>query len=90
MGMQGVIGVYSRKGAATKSLHTLYGVQHRGQESSGVTSASDHSLRTWKGRGLVSAVFDQQYAAVSHPDDYVIIGSGFGGSVSFTVFYDRR
>ena len=76
--MQGVIGVYSREGAATKSLHTLYGVQHRGQESSGVTAASDNSLRTWKGRGLVSAVFDQQYAAFSHPDDYVIIGSASG------------
>ena len=76
--MQGVIGVYSREGAATKSLQTLYGVQHRGQESSGVTAASDKCLRTWKGRGLVSAVFNQQYTAFSHPDDYVIIGSASG------------
>ena len=78
MGMQGVIGVYSKEGAATKSLHTLYGVQHRGQESSGVTAASDNSLRTWKGRGLVSAVLNEQYSAFSHPDDYVIIGSASG------------
>ena len=78
MGMQGVIGVYSKEGAATKSLHTLYGVQHRGQESSGVTAASDNSLRTWKGRGLVSAVLNEGYAAFSHPDDYVIIGSASG------------
>ncbi len=78
MGMQGVIGVFSREGAATKSLQTLYGVQHRGQESSGVTAGSDNSLRTWKGRGLVSAVLDHQYAAFSHPNDYVIIGSASG------------
>jgi amidophosphoribosyltransferase len=78
MGMQGVIGVYSKDGAATKTLHTLYGVQHRGQESSGVTAASDNSLRTWKGRGLVSAVLNERYAAFSHPDDYVIIGSASG------------
>lgn len=78
MGMQGVIGVYSKEGAATKSLYTLYGVQHRGQESSGVTSASDNSLRTWKGRGLVSAVFNEKYSSFSHPDDYVIIGSASG------------
>ncbi len=76
--MQGVIGVYSREGAATKSLHTLYGVQHRGQESSGVTAASDNSLRTWKGRGLVSAVLNENYAAFAHPSDYVIIGSASG------------
>ena len=76
--MQGVIGVYSREDASTKSIHTLYGVQHRGQESSGVTSAGDHSLRTWKGRGLVSAVFNEKYAAFSHPSDYVIIGSASG------------
>ncbi len=76
--MQGVIGVYSREGAATKSLHTLYGVQHRGQESSGVTAASDNSLRTWKERGLVSAVFNEKYSSFSHPDDYVIIGSASG------------
>jgi len=76
--MQGVIGVYSKEGASTKSLHTLYGVQHRGQESSGITSAGDHSLRTWKGRGLVSAVFNEQYAAFTHPSDYVIIGSASG------------
>jgi amidophosphoribosyltransferase len=78
MGMQGVIGVYSKEGAATKSLQTLYGVQHRGQESSGVTVGSDNSLRTWKGRGLVSAVLNEKFSAFTHPSDYVIIGSASG------------
>ena len=76
--MQGVIGVYSRNDAATKSLYILCGVQHRGQESSGVTAASDHSLRTWKGRGLVSNVFNEQYRAYIHPNDYVVIGCAGG------------
>ncbi|MFH2112104.1 MAG: hypothetical protein ABIJ47_12700 [Candidatus Bathyarchaeota archaeon] len=76
--MQGVIGVYSRNDAATKSLYILCGVQHRGQESSGVTAASEHSLRTWKGRGLVSNVFDEQYRAYIHPNDYVVIGCASG------------
>jgi len=76
--MQGVIGVYSRSDAATKSLYILCGVQHRGQESSGVTAASDHSLRTWKGRGLVSGVFNEQYKAYIHPNDYVVIGCASG------------
>lgn len=76
--MEGVIGVYSKKDAATKSLYILYGAQHRGQESSGVTAASDRSLRTWKGKGLVSSVLTEKYAAFVHPDDYVVIGSASG------------
>jgi amidophosphoribosyltransferase len=76
--MQGVVGVYSTKDASTKSQYILYGVQHRGQESCGVTAASNHSLRTWKGKGLISNVFDEKYAAFTHPDDYVIIGAVSG------------
>ena len=76
--MQGVVGVYSRKEASTKNHYILYGVQHRGQESSGVTAASNHSLRTWKGKGLISNVLDEKYAAFTHPDDYVIIGAASG------------
>ena len=76
--MQGVVGVYCWKDASTKSQYLLYGVQHRGQESSGVTAASNHSLRTWKGKGLISNVFDEKYAAFTHPDDYVIIGAASG------------
>ena len=76
--MQGVVGVYSHKEASTKNHYILYGVQHRGQESSGVTAASNHSLRTWKGKGLISNVLDERYAAFAHPDDYVIIGAASG------------
>jgi len=76
--MKGVVGVYSRRDASTNSLYILCGVQHRGQESSGVTAASDRSLRTWKGRGLVSSVFDERYRAFIHPDDYVVVGCASG------------
>jgi len=76
--MQGVVGVYSKSKMAGKSLYILYGVQHRGQESCGLTTASDHSLRTWKGRGLVSNVFDERFRSFMHPDDYVAVGSASG------------
>lgn len=76
--MHGVVGVYSHKDASTKSQYILYGVQHRGQESSGVTAASNHSLRTWKGKGLISNVLNEKYVAFNHPDDYVIIGAASG------------
>jgi amidophosphoribosyltransferase len=76
--MEGIIGVYTRQDASTKSLYTLYGVQHRGQESCGITAASQYSLRTWKGKGLVSSVFDERYYSFSHPGDYIIIGCASG------------
>jgi amidophosphoribosyltransferase len=76
--MKGVIGVYGQKNASRKGHYILYGVQHRGQESSGITAASNHSLRTWKGKGLISNVFDEKYSAFIHPDDYVLIGVASG------------
>ena len=35
-------------------------------------------MRTWKGRGLISGVFDEKYFTFTHPDDYVIIGAASG------------
>ena len=81
--MQGVIGVYAREDVGRKSLYTLYGVQHRGQESAGVAAAGDRSLRVWSGAGLVSRVFDERYAPFSHPDDYIVVGCASGEDVSF-------
>jgi len=79
--MQGVIGVYARENVGKKSLYTLYGIQHRGQESAGVAAAGDRSLRVWSGTGLVSKVFDERYTQFSHPDDYIIVGCASGESV---------
>jgi len=76
--MKGIIGVYSKGGAALKGLYLLYGVQHRGQESAGISAADDRSLRTWKGKGLVSAVFNDRFTSFIHPDDYVAIGCASG------------
>ena len=76
--MKGVIGVYSRDDATRKALNILYGVQHRGQESAGISTAGGHSLRTWKGKGLVSNVFQEQFKSFMHPDDYVVIGCASG------------
>jgi amidophosphoribosyltransferase len=76
--MQGVVGVYSKQGACTKSLQILYGVQHRGQESSGLAAAGDNSLRTWKGKGLASGVFNELFRSFIHPNDYAVIGCASG------------
>jgi len=66
--MQGVIGAYSKENVTLKGLYILYGVQHRGQESAGISAASDRSLRTWKGKGLVSNVFDERSLALGDID----------------------
>jgi amidophosphoribosyltransferase len=76
--MQGIIGIFSKEDATRKALYTLYGVQHRGQESAGVSAAGDRSLRTWKDKGLVSNVFDERFKSFGHPDDYVYIGCASG------------
>jgi amidophosphoribosyltransferase len=92
--MQGIIGVYAREDVGKKSLYTLYGVQHRGQESAGVAAAGDRSLRVWSGPGLVSRVFDERYAPFSHPDDYIVIGcasgEGVAGGLTPRVFENER
>jgi amidophosphoribosyltransferase len=81
--MQGVIGVYAREEVGRKSLYTLYGVQHRGQESAGIAAAGDRSLRVWSGSGLVSRVFDERYAPFNHPDDYIVIGCASGEDTTY-------
>ncbi len=80
--MQGVIGVYAREDVGKRSLYTLYGVQHRGQESAGIAAAGDRSLRVWSAAGLVSRVFDERYAPFNHPDDYIVVGCASGEDVA--------
>src|SRR4030067_2628736 len=81
LGMEGIVGVYSKDNAGMKSLYCLYGVQHRGQESAGVAAAGDRSIRKWSGVGLVSKVFDEHYRSFTHPDDYAVIGCASGESI---------
>jgi amidophosphoribosyltransferase len=76
--MKGVIGVYSRDDAATKSLYNLYGVQHRGQEGAGIVVSGDYKLRGFRGRGLVSNVFDDSFKSFVHLADYIAVGAVSG------------
>ncbi|MBN1682960.1 hypothetical protein JW865_05355 [Candidatus Bathyarchaeota archaeon] len=80
--MKGVVGLFLKDDLARKILYILYGVQHRGQESCGISVAGDKSLRSWTGSGLVSKVFDEKYSSFNHPDDYLVIGCVSGENVS--------
>ncbi len=57
----GVFGVYSdtKRNAAADVFYGLYALQHRGQESCGITVCSDGNFRTHKDIGLVQDVFNE-------------------------------
>ncbi|HXI84668.1 MAG TPA: amidophosphoribosyltransferase [Verrucomicrobiae bacterium] len=55
----GLFGVYGHPNAAELTYYGLYALQHRGQESAGITASDGIDLRTYKGMGLVGQVFDK-------------------------------
>ncbi|VEG81811.1 Amidophosphoribosyltransferase precursor [Wolinella succinogenes] len=52
-----VVGVYNADTAASVAYYSLFSMQHRGQEASGISSSTGEKLITIKDRGLVTAVF---------------------------------
>lgn len=53
----GLFGIYNHPDAAKLSYFGLYALQHRGQESAGISVVENFNLMTHKGMGLVSDVF---------------------------------
>ena len=54
----GLFGIYDHPEASKLSYFGLYALQHRGQESAGISVVSDQNIITHKGMGLVCDVFD--------------------------------
>ena len=55
--MCGIFGIYNHPEAANLTYLGLHGLQHRGQEGSGVVSSDGSTLYCEKGMGLVSEIF---------------------------------
>lgn len=55
----GVVGIAAVDGAAELASLALHALQHRGQESAGITVADGHRLLTHKRMGLVADIFDE-------------------------------
>ena len=55
----GVVGIAAVDSAAELASLALHALQHRGQESAGITVADGHRLVTHKKMGLVAEVFDE-------------------------------
>jgi amidophosphoribosyltransferase len=69
----GVIGIYAPgRDVARLSFFGLYALQHRGQESAGITTCDGQRAYTYKGMGLVAQVFDE--ANLSPLEGHIAIG----------------
>jgi len=57
--MCAIVGVYGAENSAQIAYYALFAMQHRGQESSGISSADGKRIHLIKKRGLVTEVFKQ-------------------------------
>jgi len=57
----GLFGIYEHPDAAKLAYFGLYALQHRGQESAGISVARDYRIESHKGMGLVSDVFTMDH-----------------------------
>ncbi|MGP1451062.1 MAG: amidophosphoribosyltransferase [Wolinella sp.] len=55
-----VVGVFGTDSAASTAYYSLFSMQHRGQEASGISSSNGEKLITIKDRGLVTTVFSDE------------------------------
>jgi amidophosphoribosyltransferase len=55
--MCGIVGIVDAGGVAIQLYYALYALQHRGQESAGISSFDGTNLHKFKGNGLVADVF---------------------------------
>jgi amidophosphoribosyltransferase len=55
--MCGIVGIVDAGGASIQLYYALYALQHRGQESAGISTFDGSNLHKFKGPGLVADVF---------------------------------
>jgi amidophosphoribosyltransferase len=69
----GIVGVYGKKlDVARLAFFSLYALQHRGQESSGIAVANGYGINCHKNVGLVNQVFTEEI--ISNLSGHIAIG----------------
>lgn len=69
----GIVGIYGKDLPVSKlAFFSLFALQHRGQEASGITTNDGKKFRTHKGAGLVSQVYTKK--TVKNLTGYIGIG----------------
>jgi amidophosphoribosyltransferase len=58
--MCGIVGIVDAGGISYSLYYALFALQHRGQESAGITTYDGQTLYKHKGQGLVAEVFNEQ------------------------------
>ncbi|MDD3323565.1 MAG: amidophosphoribosyltransferase [Sulfurospirillaceae bacterium] len=57
--MCAIVGVFDVKNASRVAYFSLFAMQHRGQEATGISASNGKKIKTIKNRGLVTEVFDE-------------------------------
>ena len=57
--MCAIVGVFGAKKASTVAYYSLFAMQHRGQEATGISVANGERIALYKKRGMVADVFSQ-------------------------------
>ena len=68
----GLFGAYNVPGAAAKTYLGLFALQHRGQESAGIATSDGKKVRSKKGMGLVTEVFNK--ADLAELEGHIAVG----------------
>lgn len=83
--MCAIVGVFGAKKASTVAYYSLFSMQHRGQEATGISVANGKKITVYKKRGMVADVFYQDtldklegLCAVGH-NRYSTVGSESAG-----------
>jgi len=58
--MCAIVGVFGAKKASTVAYYSLFAMQHRGQEATGISVANGENIAVYKKRGMVADVFSQE------------------------------
>lgn len=57
--MCAIVGVFGAKKASTIAYYSLFSMQHRGQEATGISVSNGENIAVYKKRGMVADVFSQ-------------------------------
>jgi len=58
--MCAIVGIFGTKSASNRAYYSLFAMQHRGQEATGISVANGENISIYKKRGMVSNVFSEE------------------------------
>src|SRR5512136_993886 len=94
--MCGIFGIFDHKDAANLTYLGLHALQHRGQESAGIASVNEATMKSHREMGLVSDIFNEAVltklegrAAIGHVRYSTAGSSNLGNAQPLVVEYAK-